>query len=332
MLDQVLEFFNITPDYDLNLMKPNQNLYDLTADVIKGMKNVLDSYKPHFVFVHGDTTTSMAASLAAFYSNCTICHVEAGLRTWNKKSPFPEELNRVLTGCIANYHFAPTERAKQNLLSETTAANAICVTGNTVIDALLLSRTQIENGKYESIETLRQLIPKGKKIVLVTGHRRENHGEGFNNICSALIRLAQQEDILIIYPVHRNPNVLGPVTEMLGLVKNILLIDPLPYEAFIWLMMQSDIIITDSGGIQEEAPSLGKPVIVIRETTERPEAVEAGTVKLVGTNSDAIYLQAFDLLTDTKKREAMSKLHNPYGDGQASSRILNFMLDNVINQ
>ena len=325
MLDQVLEFFNIIADFDLNLMKPNQNLYSLTGEIINGMKPVLEEFKPDFVFVHGDTTTTMAASISGFYSGAKVCHVEAGLRTFNKYAPFPEEINRSITGRVADFHFAPTEQSKQNLLNENIAEDGILVTGNTVIDALLYAVEKVKSIDNKQIEILKNLVKTDKDLILVTGHRRENHGEGFLNICKALKEIAAQNDVQIIYPVHLNPNVQKPVHEILSEVENIDLIAPLPYEAFLWLMEKSKLIITDSGGVQEEAPSLGKPVLVMRETTERPEAVDAGTVILVGTNVETIVGEANTLLQDAEKYESMSKLHNPYGDGKASNRIVEFL-------
>ena len=288
MLDQVLAFFDITPDYDLNLMKPNQNLYNLTGEIINGLKPVLEEFNPDFVFVHGDTTTTMAGSIAGFYSSAKVCHVEAGLRTFNKYAPFPEEINRQITGRIADFHFAPTEKSKQNLLAENVLEDGILVTGNTVIDALLDGVEKVKSIDNEQINMLKGLVNPDKDLILVTGHRGENHGEGFLNICKALKEIASENNVQIIYPVHLNPNVQKPVNEILSDVANIDLIAPLPYEAFLWLMEKSKLIITDSGGVQEEAPSLGKPVLVMRETTERPEAVEAGTVILVGTNVEKI--------------------------------------------
>lgn len=326
MLDQVLDFFEIVPDYDLNLMKPDQNLYSLTAELILGLKPILDNFKPDFVYVHGDTTTTMAGSIAAFYSGAKICHVEAGLRTYNKHSPFPEEINRQITSRIADIHFAPTVSSKENLLAENIPSSSILVTGNTVIDALLCSSDKVNQIHNEEIELLKTIIDYSKKIILVTGHRRENHGDGFVNICSAIKEIAiSNEETQIIYPVHLNPNVKGPVYDTLGDVQNIHLINPLSYPAFVWLMNQSYIIITDSGGVQEEAPSLGKPVLVMRNTTERPEAVESGTVILVGTDKNKIVGETYSLLKDKVRYDAMSKLHNPYGDGQASARIVEFI-------
>ncbi|MBS9781766.1 MAG: UDP-N-acetylglucosamine 2-epimerase (non-hydrolyzing), partial [Gammaproteobacteria bacterium] len=318
MLDQVLDFFDITPDYDLDLMKPNQNLYTLTADIITELKPILDEYQPDYVYVHGDTTTTMATSIASFYSGAKVCHVEAGLRTFNKRSPFPEEINRQVTGRIADYHFAPTEQSQKNLLNEAVPDNSILITGNTVIDALMTSIEKVKKIDDEEISKLKGIIDINKKLILVTGHRRENHGQGFINICEALKEIAvNNKDVQIIYPVHLNPNVQKPVYEILSEVDNIHLISPLAYPAFVWLMNQSYLIITDSGGVQEEAPSLGKPVLVMRDTTERPEAVDAGTVILVGTDKDKITKECQELLTNDAKYKNMSALHNPYGDGKA---------------
>lgn len=326
MLDQVLEFFDIVPEYDLNLMKPNQNLYSLTSDIILELKEVLEDFQPDYVYVHGDTTTTMAASIAGFYSGAQICHVEAGLRTHNKRAPFPEEINRQITGRIADYHFAPTTASEQNLLKENIDPETIIVTGNTVIDALMDSSKRVENLENVEIEKLKKLVDPTAKLILVTGHRRENHGDGFIRICEALKEIAlQNKDTQIIYPVHLNPNVKKPVYELLSGIDNIKLIDPLAYPAFVWLMNQSYLIITDSGGVQEEAPSLGKPVLVMRDTTERPEAVEAGTVILVGTNKELIIKKANSLLTDKQRYETMTALHNPYGDGKACERIVKFI-------
>jgi UDP-N-acetylglucosamine 2-epimerase (non-hydrolysing) len=323
MLDQVLGFFGIKPDYDLDLMKADQGLSGLTQSVLEGVTEVIKKESPDFVYVQGDTTTSFAAALAAFYEGVRVCHVEAGLRTYNKKAPFPEELNRQLTSRIADIHFAPTESAKQNLLSEGIEENSIYVTGNTVIDALFDGLEILKKSKTEDVHLLEQLIDREKKLVLVTGHRRENFGDGFNNICKAVEKIAQdyEDEVQVIYPVHLNPNVRQPVHDLLEGIKNIKLIEPLPYPEFIWLMNQAYMILTDSGGIQEEAPSLGKPVLVMREVTERPEAVEAGTVILVGTDFDTILKEIRALLEEDDLYKKMSKLHNPYGDGEASSRI-----------
>lgn len=330
MLDQVLEFFNIIPDYDLDLMKPNQNLYNLTSEIIIGLKPILEDFNPDFVYVHGDTTTTMSASIAAFYSGAKVCHIEAGLRTFNKRSPFPEEINRSITGRVSDYHFAPTLTSKKNLLNENINESNILVTGNTVIDALDYSSRIVSTKGYSDIEVeyLKTIVDSEKRLILVTGHRRENHGEGFINICSALKRIAQNhKDIQIIYPVHLNPNVQKPVYELLSDQENIKLITPLLYPAFVWLMNKSYLIITDSGGVQEEAPSLGKPVLVMRDTTERPEAVEAGTVLLVGTDTNKIVNETEKLLNDKESYDTMCKLHNPYGDGKSCERIVEFILD-----
>lgn len=326
MLDQVLDFFEIKPDFDLNLMKPNQNLFSLTADIITELKPVLDDFQPDYVYVHGDTSTSSIAGLAAFYAGAKVCHVEAGLRTHNKWSPFPEEMNRQLTGRLADYHFAPTQQSYDNLIKENIKPEDIIVTGNTVIDALLDSSLRVKEIYNEEIEQLKKVVDDSKKIILVTGHRRENHGQGFINICEALNDIAaNHDDVQIIYPVHLNPNVQKPVHEILSGIDNIQLIDPLAYPAFVWLMSQAFMIITDSGGVQEEAPSLGKPVLVMRDTTERPEAVDAGTVILVGTDKKKIVSEANRLLSDSSIYKTMSELHNPYGDGKACKRISEFI-------
>ena len=326
MLDQVLDFFEITPDYDLDLMKPNQNLYSLTGDIINGLKPILEEFQPDYVYVHGDTTTTMTASIAAFYSGAKVCHVEAGLRTFNKRAPFPEEINRSIAGRVCDYHFAPTITSKENLLRENIADKDVLITGNTVIDALQTSVQKVEGLDDSEINSLKNTVDLSKKIILVTGHRRENHGQGFINICSALKQLALENPAVeIIYPVHLNPNVQKPVYELLAGIENVKLIAPLAYPAFVWLMNKSYLIITDSGGVQEEAPSLGKPVLVMRDTTERPEAVDAGTVILVGTNTEKIVLEATQLLNDKEKYNQMSALHNPYGDGKACERIVEFI-------
>lgn len=325
MLDQVLSFFDIIPDYDLNLMKPNQNLYSLTASIIEGLKPVLEEFKPDYVFVHGDTTTTMAGSIASFYSGTKVCHVEAGLRTHNKWSPFPEEINRQIAGRICDYHFAPTTLSKSNLLQENIKEDTILVTGNTVIDTLLDSVERVKQEPSDLIKELSQTLGD-REVILVTGHRRENHGDGFISICEGLKTIAlDNRNRLIVYPVHLNPKVQEPVKRILSDVDNIILIDPLAYQDFIWMMNRAKIIITDSGGIQEEAPSLGKPVLVLRDTTERPEAVDAGTVILVGTDKDLIVSEVLDLLNNNIRFEAMSKLHNPYGDGKACERIVEFI-------
>jgi UDP-N-acetylglucosamine 2-epimerase (non-hydrolysing) len=333
MLDQVLEIFEIVPDYDLNLMKAGQDLYDITANVLLGMKKVLSDFQADIVLVHGDTTTTSATSMAAFYQKIKVGHVEAGLRTGDIYSPWPEEANRQITGVLTSYHFAPTKTSQDNLLKENKRAEDIIVTGNTVIDALFLALDKIENSQDLKEKIIASIITQykideSKKLILVTGHRRENFGQGFINICKALKTLAlNNPDIDIVYPVHLNPNVQKPVKEILSDVSNVYLIDPLQYEQFIYLMRQSYFIITDSGGVQEEAPSLGKPVLVMRDTTERPEALEAGTVKLVGTNMEVIVNEAQKLLDDKDAYEKMSKAHNPYGDGKASERIIEFIKD-----
>lgn len=331
MLDQVLEMFDIKPDYDLNLMKPGQDLYDITANVLLGMKSVLEDFKPDVILVHGDTTTTSSASVAAFYQKIKVGHVEAGLRTGDIYSPFPEEINRLMCSIIANYHFAPTTTSQNNLLKENKDPKNIIVTGNTVIDALFLALDKIENNqelKSKIIESINSQykLQDDKKIILVTGHRRENHGQGFINICEALKEIAiTNPDIDIVYPVHLNPNVQKPVKEILSNTPNVYLINPLQYEQFIYMMNKSYFIITDSGGVQEEAPSLGKPVLVMRDTTERPEAVEAGTVKLVGTSKEFIIKEAQILIDDENEYNKMSKSHNPYGDGRACERIVEFI-------
>lgn len=330
MLDQVLDFFEIVPDFDLNLMRPDQNLYNLTSDILLGLKPVLETFRPDYVYVHGDTTTTMAASLAGFYNGSKICHIEAGLRTYNLKSPFPEEMNRQVTTVLTDYFFAPTETSKQNLLSEKKDEKSVCVTGNTVIDALLHGIDKVNDPDFEDAEIsiLKSIMQPEKKIILVTGHRRENHGDGFIRICEVLKQIADGfPDVQIIYPVHLNPNVKEPVYRLLSDIDNVSLIDPLSYPAFIWLMEKAYLLITDSGGVQEEAPSLGKPVLVMRDTTERPEAVIAGTVILVGTDKQKIFSETSRLLNDTAAYNSMSKVHNPYGDGKAASRIVKFIQD-----
>ena len=330
MLDQVLDIFDIKPDYDLNIMELGQDLFDITANVLSGMKNVLSEYSPDLVLVHGDTSTTSATAIAAFYQKIKVGHVEAGLRTGNIYSPWPEEVNRQISGVIANYHFAPTSTSMENLLKENKNKENILVTGNTVIDALFLVLDKIEKDAKLKNTILKSISDQyrfnsDKKIILVTGHRRENFGEGFTNICKALKKIADDNhDVDIVYPVHLNPNVQKPVKNILSNSKNIYLINPLSYENFIYLMSKSYFIITDSGGVQEEAPSLGKPVLVLRNTTERPEALEAGTVKLVGTNFEAIVNESQKFLDDEKEYKKMSKAHNPYGDGSASKRIVNF--------
>lgn len=329
MLDQVLELFNITPGYDLDIMKPGQDLFDVTSNALLGLRNVLRDSKPDLVLVHGDTTTCFAAALAAFYEQIKIGHVEAGLRTGNLKAPFPEEANRSLVGCIADIHFAPTESSKRNLLKENVSEGSVLVTGNTVIDALLMVRDKITNyadhiwidqfGK----DIYSRILDESRKFILITGHRRENFGQGFVDLCNAIRDLAEKhQDWDFVYPVHLNPNVQRPVNEILGGLDNVNLIEPQDYEPFVWLMDKCDLILSDSGGIQEEGPSLGKPVLVMREVTERPEALAAGTVMLVGTDRDEIVCQVEAVLSDSEIYNKMAMAHNPYGDGQAVSRIV----------
>lgn len=327
MLDQVLGLFDIAPDFDLNLMQPHQDLTDITVLVLQGIREVLRRWRPDIMLVHGDTTTTMAASLAAYYEKVAVGHVEAGLRTGNIYSPWPEEMNRRLTGAISTIHFAPTHTAKQNLLSEGVPEEQIQVTGNTVIDALLHVVDQIQQD-YDLQQQLSAQFPfldPAKKLILVTGHRRENFGIGFENICQALNQLGKRADIQIVYPVHLNPNVQEPVKRILHDVPSVHLIEPLDYLPFVFLMLQSYLIITDSGGVQEEAPSLGKPVLVMRDSTERPEAVEAGTVKLVGTDKERIVSEAEFLFNSDMAYQSMSIAHNPYGDGKASRRIVEIL-------
>jgi len=325
MLDQVLNFFEITPDYDLNLMKPNQSLFKLTANIIESLENVLNDFEPDLIFVQGDTTTAFAGALAGFYKKIKVAHVEAGLRTYHKYSPFPEEINRVLVGHIADYHFAPTEKAKKNLYREGITEN-VWVVGNTVIDALFLGLDIIKAQGEESYYKYFDFLDFSKKIILVTGHRRESFGEPFRNICLALKEIADSfQDVEIIYPVHLNPNVRKPVNEILNGHPRIHLIEPLAYPYLIWLMSKSYLILTDSGGIQEEAPSLGKPVLVMRDVTERTEGIKAETAKLVGTNKEKIILDTAKLLEGLEEYNKMAKAINPYGDGKASNRILNII-------
>lgn len=327
MLDQVLNLFELQPDFDLNLMKAGQTLFDVTNRVLQGVGEVINSWKPDVVLVHGDTTTTFAASLAAFYHQVPIGHVEAGLRTGNLYSPWPEEANRQLTGVLTHYHFAPTESSRNNLLQESKPEDRIWVTGNTVIDALLWVSEKLKADKSLKERFAKQFsfIDASKKMILVTGHRRENFGDGFMQICRGLNELAKRDDVQVVYPVHLNPNVQKPVNEILGDNPDVHLIEPQDYLPFVYLMQQSRFIITDSGGIQEEAPALGKPVLVMRDTTERPEAVEAGTVKLVGANADRIVKEASYLLDDQQAFERMSQAHNPYGDGKAVERILSIL-------
>ena len=343
MLDQVLRIFEIVPDYDLNIMKQGQDLYDVTARVLTGMRDVLKEVQPDVVLVHGDTTTSTAAALAAFYQQIPVGHVEAGLRTHNIYSPWPEEMNRQITGRIATYHFAPTSLSKQNLLAEGVKEEHIYVTGNTVIDALYMVVDKIKNDKALDVE-LENLLKQagydvnrlagGKKLVLITGHRRENFGDGFINMCTAIKDLTMKyPEVDFVYPMHLNPNVRKPIHQVFGEdlsnLGNMFFIEPLEYLSFVYLMEKSTIVLTDSGGIQEEAPGLGKPVLVMRDTTERPEALEAGTVKLVGTNYDKIIHEASTLIDNQLYYDQMSKAINPYGDGKACKRICNVLLNYV---
>ena len=322
MLDQVLGLFQIVPDYDLNLMKPNQNLANLTAEVLNGVTQILQKRKFDWVLVQGDTTSTMAGAMAAFFQKVRVGHVEAGLRTYNLNSPFPEELNRQVTSKMAQLHFAPTAESKQNLLKEGFSENNISITGNTVIDALLWV--------LEHSTPLDLALPidlQQSRMILVTGHRRENFGEGFQQICEALQTIAlQQPEVQIVYPVHLNPNVLEPVNRILSNLPNMHLLEPLEYPQFVHLMNQSALILTDSGGVQEEAPSLGKPVLVMRDTTERPEGVQAGTVKLVGANQRTIVDETIRLLNDSEAYRKMAFAHNPYGDGTASNKIMDALM------
>ena len=333
MLDQVLKLFSIVPDYDLNIMSPGQGLTEITCRILQGLKPVLESFKPDVVLVHGDTTTTAAASLAAFYQRIPVGHVEAGLRTGDLYSPWPEEANRTMTGHLATYHFAPTENSRQNLLRENLSGKHIYVTGNTVIDALFWVRDRVMKDEKLSSELLARypFLNNGKKMILVTGHRRESFGQGFEQICHALAHIAANNpDVQIVYPVHLNPNVSEPVNRILGHIDNVILIDPQDYLPFVWLMNHAWLILTDSGGIQEEAPSLGKPVLVMRETTERPEAIDAGTVSIVGTDSQRIVDEVTRLLRDEDEYQRMSRAHNPYGDGQACERILSALKNNQV--
>ena len=333
MLDQVLSLFDILPEYDLNIMKSGQDLYDITASILLGMKNILREFKPDIVFVHGDTSTTFSVALAAFYEKISIAHVEAGLRTGDIYSPWPEEANRQLTTQISSYHFAPTQISKNNLLKENVNINKIMVVGNTVIDALFLALKKIKSDNKLKTNIIKcfnsfnyNIEQNEKKIILVTGHRRENHGQGFINICTALKNIAiNNPNIDIIYPVHLNPNVQKPVKSLLKNISNIYLIKPLQYEEFIYLMEKSYFIITDSGGVQEEAPSLGKPVLVMRDTTERPEALDAGTVKLVGTNIKMITDESQKLINDINTYKKMATAHNPYGNGLTSKEIVKYL-------
>lgn len=331
MLDQVLELFEITPDYDLDVMKPNQSLTDVTSNILLNLKPVLEEFRPDTVLVHGDTTTTLSASLAAYYMQIPVGHVEAGLRTGNLYSPWPEEANRKLAGAISKYHFAPTEASKKNLLAENVDTKAIFVTGNTVVDSLMWVQEKLsgESSLAISLAEKYPFMDPQKKLILVTGHRRENFGQGFEQICQALRVISEKyPDVQLIYPVHLNPKVQEPVNRLLAGLSNVYLIPPQDYLPFVYLMNKAALILTDSGGIQEEAPSLGKPVLVMRETTERPEAVEAGTVKLVGTSPEKIAQEVGELLDDQDAYAKMSMAHNPYGDGLASKRIADVLACN----
>lgn len=330
MLDQVLELFDIQPDYDLNIMKAGQDLTDVTSSILLGLRNVLQEFNPDYVLVHGDTATTLSTTLAAYFQQIKVGHVEAGLRTNNIYSPWPEEGNRKVTGSLANLHFAPTSTSLNNLLAENVPEDTIVITGNTVIDALFMVRDKLSRNQELQSNFMKQFdfLKTGRRVVLITGHRRESFGGGFERICQAVSELAVKfKDVDFVYPVHLNPNVREPVNRFLSGQPNIFLIDPQDYLPFVYLMNRSDVILTDSGGIQEEAPSLGKPVLVMRDTTERPEAVEAGTVKLVGTDISRIVNEVSILLTDDKAYQVMSVAHNPYGDGTASTRILEAIAD-----
>ncbi|EOS93600.1 UDP-N-acetylglucosamine 2-epimerase (non-hydrolyzing) [Erwinia tracheiphila] len=334
MLDQVLQLFAIVPDYDLNIMRPGQGLTEIASRILEGLKAVFNEFTPDVVLVHGDTTTTFAAGLAAFYHRIPVGHVEAGLRTGNLYSPWPEEANRTLTGHLASYHFTPTETARQNLLRENLPAARMFVTGNTVIDALFWVRDRVlsDNALRNSLAARYPFLDASKKMILVTGHRRESFGGGFERICSALAEIAHRHpDAQIVYPVHLNPNVSEPVNRILRDIDNIVLIEPQEYLSFVYLMLRSWMILTDSGGIQEEAPSLGKPVLVMRDTTERPEAVEAGTVRLVGTDVKKIVSEVTRLLMDEEAYQSMNRAHNPYGDGLACQRIVQALKDNRVS-
>ena len=333
MLDQVLELFEIQPDFDLDIMKPGQDLYDVTSNALLGMRDVLKDAKPDRVMVHGDTTTCFAAGLAAFYEQIKVGHVEAGLRTGNMLAPFPEEANRSLVGRLTSFHFAPTDTARRNLIKENIDDGSITVTGNTVIDALLMVRDKVNELSDEVWLKIfghvlhERVLNRDRKLILITGHRRENFGQGFIDLCSAIKGLANtHSDWDLIYPVHLNPNVQKPVQDILSGIKNIYLIEPLDYAPFVWLMDKCDLLLTDSGGIQEEGPSLGKPVLVMRNVTERPEALDAGTVRLVGTDTNKIVRNVEDVMLNESVYNAMSHAHNPYGDGKAVSRILDTLL------
>ena len=332
MLDQVLNLFEIVPDFDLNIMKPGQDLFDVTVNILQGIKSVIAEFKPDVILVHGDTSTTFSTALAAFYTQTKIGHVEAGLRTGDLSSPWPEEGNRKLTGALTNFHFAPTELSQQNLLNEGTKSSSIIITGNTVIDALLWVSKKLDKDQELNKEFAKRFdfLDTDKKLILVTGHRRESFGDGFERICVALADIAtQRPDVQILYPMHLNPNVREPVNRLLSKLPNVFLIEPQDYLPFVYLMNKSYLIITDSGGVQEEAPSLGKPVLVMRDTTERPEAVAAGTVKLVGTDTHKIVEQTLVLLNDEDVYKTMSQAHNPYGDGQACQRIVKQLIEEL---
>jgi UDP-N-acetylglucosamine 2-epimerase (non-hydrolysing) len=336
MLDQVLSIFEIEPDFDLNIMKESQDLYDITNGVLSGIKEVLLKYNPHLVLVQGDTTTSTFAALASFYQKIPVGHIEAGLRTGNIYSPWPEEMNRMLTRCLTLYHFAPTETSRRNLLKENVDEKSILVTGNTVIDSLyfiinkIRGNNQLQQDLNEYVRKRGYHVNQGKKFILITGHRRENFGEGFINICNAIKEIAfKYPQFDLLYPVHLNPNVQKPVYDILNNINNVFLIEPIEYLPFVYIMNNSYIILTDSGGIQEEAPSLGKPVLVMRDTTERPEAVEAGTVKIVGTEEKKIVDELSLLIDNNEEYQKMSRAHNPYGDGNAAARIVKFLINNL---
>lgn len=328
MLDQVLELFMITPDFDLEIMKSGQDLNDITSSILTGLKIVFQNFPPDLVLVHGDTTTTLSAALAAYYHRTPVCHVEAGLRTGDIYSPWPEEINRKLTTSLSQLHLAPTKKAAENLMSEGVDINKIFVTGNTVIDALFDVILKLENNqsRAEHLDSIFN-IDQSKRLILVTGHRRESFGSGFEEICNALLSLAKRKDVQILYPVHLNPNVQNVVKSMLGGIANVKLVEPQDYLPFVHLMRRADIILTDSGGVQEEAPSLGKPVLVMRQTTERPEAIEAGTVRLVGANKEVIVKTTNDLLDNKNDYELMSRAHNPYGDGKAAIRCKEAILE-----
>ena len=328
MLDQVLQLFDITPDYDLDIMKSAQNLTDITSEILKKLEPVLQQLKPDRVLVHGDTTTAMVAAMTAFYQKIPVGHVEAGLRTGDLYSPWPEEMNRRVVSVYADMHFSPTQKAKDNLIDENIDDDKIFITGNTIIDSILLVKDKLNSNKEiaQQFDDILPFLDPQKKLILVTAHRRENFGQGFLDICTAISLIAENKNVQVLYPVHLNPNVQEPVYRILGDKKNVKLISPLDYLHFVYLMNRSYIILTDSGGIQEEAPSLGKPVLVMRDTTERPEAVDAGTVKIVGTNPEVICREVNSLLDDNENYSTMSLAHNPYGDGKASEAIINNIL------